>query len=262
MSDTSAPASAGRFVGQAVLRKEDPRLLTGRRPLHGRRHAARDAARALRAQRRRPGEDHASTCRRPARPKASWRCSPPPTSTTRSSGRCYPSMFHGAEDFMAPIFPLAVDDVRFVGDPIVLIIAHSRYLAEDAAELIEIDYDDIVDPVMSYDRALRRRRQLGAPGPSRQRAHADGGADVGRGQGRRRGRGRTSSRSRSSSTATAWCRWSAAPSSRGGSRSTSASTSGCRARTRTRSASSCRARPACPRTRSACRSATSAAASD
>ena len=30
MSDTIAHASAGRYVGQAVLRKEDPRLLTGR----------------------------------------------------------------------------------------------------------------------------------------------------------------------------------------------------------------------------------------
>ena len=30
MSDTLAHASAGRYVGQAVLRKEDPRLLTGR----------------------------------------------------------------------------------------------------------------------------------------------------------------------------------------------------------------------------------------
>ena len=35
----------------------------------------------------------------------------------------YPSMFQGAEDFMAPMFPLSIDDVRFVGDPIALIVA-------------------------------------------------------------------------------------------------------------------------------------------
>ena len=35
----------------------------------------------------------------------------------------YPSMFVGAEEFMSPMYPLAVDDVRFVGDPIVLIVA-------------------------------------------------------------------------------------------------------------------------------------------
>ena len=69
-------------------------------------------------------------------------------------GSMYPSMFVGAEDFMSPMYPLAVDDVRFVGDPIVLIIAESRYLAEDAAELVEIDYDDIVDPIIDYDTAL------------------------------------------------------------------------------------------------------------
>src|SRR5439155_18091814 len=69
-------------------------------------------------------------------------------------GSMYPSMFIGAEEFMSPMYPLAVDDVRFVGDPIVLIIARSRYLAEDAAELVEIDYDHIVDPIMDYDTAL------------------------------------------------------------------------------------------------------------
>ena len=53
----------------------------------------------------------------------------------------YPSMFQGAEEFMSPMFPLSVDDVRFVGDPVVLIVAESRYLAEDAAELVEIDYE-------------------------------------------------------------------------------------------------------------------------
>ena len=70
------------------------------------------------------------------------------------AGSMFPSLFMGAEDFMSPMFPLAVDDVRFVGDPIVLIIARSRYLAEDAAELVEIDYDDIADPIIDYDAAL------------------------------------------------------------------------------------------------------------
>ena len=42
----------------------------------------------------------------------------------------------------APLRPLADGDVRFVGEPIVLIVAESRYLAEDAAELVEVDIDD------------------------------------------------------------------------------------------------------------------------
>ena len=38
---------------------------------------------------------------------------------------------------------LAKDIVRFVGEPIVLIVADSITNAKDAAELIEIDYDDL-----------------------------------------------------------------------------------------------------------------------
>src|SRR6202011_4724555 len=33
-------------------------------------------------------------------------------------------------------WPLAVEKVRFVGDPIALVVAESRYIAEDACELI------------------------------------------------------------------------------------------------------------------------------
>ena len=39
---------------------------------------------------------------------------------------------------------LATDKVRLVGDPVVLVVAESRYLAEDACELVEIDYDDLL----------------------------------------------------------------------------------------------------------------------
>lgn len=37
--------------------------------------------------------------------------------------------------------PLAEGEVRFVGDPVALVIAESRYVAEDACELIEVDYE-------------------------------------------------------------------------------------------------------------------------
>ena len=45
---------------------------------------------------------------------------------------------------------LAVDRVRFAGEPVALVVAESRYLAEDAAELVQIEYaplEAIVDPV-------------------------------------------------------------------------------------------------------------------
>ncbi|MBL7494951.1 xanthine dehydrogenase family protein [Frankia sp. CNm7] len=39
--------------------------------------------------------------------------------------------------------PLAVDEARFVGDPVALVIADSRYLAEDAVELVDVDYEPL-----------------------------------------------------------------------------------------------------------------------
>ncbi len=36
--------------------------------------------------------------------------------------------------------PIATTKVRYVGDPIAVVVAESRYLAEDALELIEVDY--------------------------------------------------------------------------------------------------------------------------
>ena len=49
-----------------------------------------------------------------------------------------------------PILPLARGKVRYVGEPVVGIVAHSRYLAEDALELIDIEFEPlpvVIDPV-------------------------------------------------------------------------------------------------------------------
>jgi carbon-monoxide dehydrogenase large subunit len=48
---------------------------------------------------------------------------------------------------------LPIDKVRFAGDPVVCIVATDRYLAEDAAELVVIDYD-VLDPVADLAHAL------------------------------------------------------------------------------------------------------------
>jgi aerobic carbon-monoxide dehydrogenase large subunit len=39
--------------------------------------------------------------------------------------------------------PLAVDRVRYVGEAIALVVADDRYLAEDAAQLVEVEYDPL-----------------------------------------------------------------------------------------------------------------------
>jgi carbon-monoxide dehydrogenase large subunit len=44
---------------------------------------------------------------------------------------------------LAPRAALAVDKVRWVGDPVALVIAETRAQAVDAAELVDVDYDDL-----------------------------------------------------------------------------------------------------------------------
>ena len=45
--------------------------------------------------------------------------------------------------------PLAEGEVRFVGDPIALVVAEDRYIAEDACELVVVDIDPL-PPVVDY----------------------------------------------------------------------------------------------------------------
>lgn len=59
--------------------------------------------------------------------------------------------FKGFERFLQR--PLAEEKVRYVGEPVAVIVAEDRYLAEDAAELIEIAYD-ILPAVTNVDQAL------------------------------------------------------------------------------------------------------------
>jgi len=48
---------------------------------------------------------------------------------------------------------LPLDKVRFHGDPVACVVATDRYVAEDAAELVYVDYD-VLDAVTGYEAAL------------------------------------------------------------------------------------------------------------
>lgn len=51
-------------------------------------------------------------------------------------------------------FPIATDRVRYVGEPVALVLADDRYLAEDAADLVDIVYEQlgaVVDPVTALE---------------------------------------------------------------------------------------------------------------
>src|SRR5581483_9901813 len=50
--------------------------------------------------------------------------------------------------------PLARDVVRYAGEPVAVVVADSRYAAEDAAELIEVDYEPL-PVVLEPDLALK-----------------------------------------------------------------------------------------------------------
>src|SRR4051794_8584121 len=60
----------------------------------------------------------------------------------------------------APRSALAVDKVRYVGDPVALVIASTRAQAVDAAELVDVDYDELpvvvdMESALAPDAALQ-----------------------------------------------------------------------------------------------------------
>ena len=54
---------------------------------------------------------------------------------------------------MPPHFPLAVDEARYQGDGVAVVIAESRALAKDAAELVEVDYEPL-ESIADVEKAL------------------------------------------------------------------------------------------------------------
>ncbi|MGH3151441.1 MAG: xanthine dehydrogenase family protein molybdopterin-binding subunit [Streptosporangiaceae bacterium] len=146
--------AAERYTGASIKRSEDPRILTG-------------AGRYV-DDIKLPGMLHAAFVRSPM---AHARV----LSVDASAARALPgvvAVLTGADldaitvpapdpllallggDGPTPEFTLlATDKVRLVGDPVAIVIAESRYLAEDGCELVEVDYDDL-PPVMSADFAL------------------------------------------------------------------------------------------------------------
>ena len=62
-------------------------------------------------------------------------------------------------------FPLASDQVRYVGEPVAVIVARSRHLAEDAAPLVEIDYE-MLTPCVDIEKTLAPNAPLVHEGES------------------------------------------------------------------------------------------------
>jgi aerobic carbon-monoxide dehydrogenase large subunit len=166
MNDLPEIHARPKIVGARIKRTEDPRLLTGR----GAYTDDRQVARALHVAFRRSDQAHA---RIRAIDCVAARAAPgivavftaedladavkPLLATSRMAN------YHAT-----PILPLAGAKVRYVGEPVVGVVAESRYQAEDALALIDIRYQPLplaADP----EQALRP----GAP-----LLHEDAGTNV------------------------------------------------------------------------------------
>src|SRR5271168_4673687 len=138
-------------VGKSVLRKEDPALLSGR----GR--YADDLAVPV-------GTLHAHVIRSPhahadivaidvtaaLKHDGVWAV------ITGEDVRKLSDPFLAA--VKTPVFQwsLAVERVRYVGEPVALVVAESRYIAEDAAELVTVDYaplQAVIDPLAACEKS-------------------------------------------------------------------------------------------------------------
>src|SRR5260370_26760329 len=150
LHDASLPSAAGRYAGARVSRVEDARLLPGGGTFVD--HVSR------------PGMLHACFVRSPVARARIEAIAPSEALAMRgvhavSLGadlnpdvreQWHTSLGPNVPEVPRP--PLADDEVRFVGDPVALVVAPSRYLAEDAAELVVVDYEAL-PAVVDYAKA-------------------------------------------------------------------------------------------------------------
>jgi aerobic carbon-monoxide dehydrogenase large subunit len=134
------PATAGnRFVGQRVQRREDGRLITGHGSyvddvsLPGMLHAAFLRSDAARGEIR---SIDVSAARELDGVVAVFTGEELNGDVTESWVD-----YEGPAGSSRPFRLLAEGDVRFAGEPVALVIAESRYIAEDACELIDLDVE-------------------------------------------------------------------------------------------------------------------------
>lgn len=140
-------ASKSKLVGKPVKRTEDPRLLTG----HGSYTDDKQVVGLLHVALRRSDQSHARI-----------------VSIDYSAALALPGVVavftaEQMDSMVKPIYatskmpnyhptaiyPLARGKVRFVGEPVVAVVAENRYIAEDAMDYIQVEYEllpNVVDP--------------------------------------------------------------------------------------------------------------------
>lgn len=151
MTDSALESVSTRYAGRRVPRVEDARLLTG----HG--SFVDDITR--------PGMLHACFVRSPFAHAtingidASAALALPGVHAVFTAADLNPEVreaWHavaGKDIPDTPRPPLAEGEVKFVGDPVALVIADNRYVAEDAVDLVEVDYQPL-PAVADFRRAI------------------------------------------------------------------------------------------------------------
>jgi aerobic carbon-monoxide dehydrogenase large subunit len=149
------------LLGEPVRRREDERILRG--------HARYLDDLEL------PRTAHAAFVRSPHARADIVSVFPPPRApgllgaltALDVAGRARPFAIPRIEDALLAAVPhpiLAEDEVRYAGQPVAVVIAESRAQAEDAAELVEVEYephDAVVDPRGAPEELMRWRRVAG-----------------------------------------------------------------------------------------------------
>ncbi|WP_440100893.1 aerobic carbon-monoxide dehydrogenase large subunit [Streptosporangium sp. H16] len=153
-----------KLFGEPVIRREDPRLLTGQG-----RYVDDLGAGALEAAFVRSPHAHARI--RDIDVSAAievdglvaiytWEDLPGALAQPLPLLIPHPALTHGRT-----AYPLAREIVRHVGEPVVMVVARDRYLAEDACALIQVDYE-ILKPVVGVEEAAQSAQLVheGVPG--------------------------------------------------------------------------------------------------
>ncbi|MGW3343256.1 aerobic carbon-monoxide dehydrogenase large subunit [Nonomuraea rubra] len=158
-----------RLFGEAVQRREDPRLLTGQgRYLDdlGREALAAAFVRSPHAHARVRDIDVAGALDVEGLVAIyTWEDLP------ERVGRALPLLIpHPALTHGRTAYPLARDVVRHVGEPVVMVVATDRYAAEDACALIEVDYEPL-KPVVGIEEAVQGAQLVHEDVPGNVGAH-------------------------------------------------------------------------------------------
>jgi len=148
-----------RYFGERIRRNEDPRLLTGAGTfvddvaLPNLFHAALLRSPHAHARVRRVDTTQAKAL---AGVAAVYTYADLPPSLQEPLPRLIP---HPALVHHKTQYALAHDKVRHVGEPVAFVVATNRYVAEDALDLIEVEYDPL-QPVVTLEQAVQPEAPL------------------------------------------------------------------------------------------------------